>query len=93
LAIDKRAARIITGWSDDIFYIRRDVVMRTDKSGFTEKKKADESDERLLITCGSTTVTAKSRSPELSAIGKILLNDNTLGKSVFDQYILQLFKS
>jgi len=93
LSIDKRAARIITGWADDIFYIRREVKMRTDKTGFTEKKKADESDERLLITCGSTTVTAKSRSPELSQLGKISLTDDVLGKKVFEQYLLPLFKS
>jgi len=93
LAIDKRAARIVTGWADDIFYIRRDVVMRTDKSGFTEKKKADESDERYLISCGSTTVTAKSRSPELSAMGKIPLTDDVLGKNAFNQYLSPLFKN
>jgi hypothetical protein len=92
LAIDKRAARIVTGWADDIFYIRRDVTLRTDKSGFTEKKRADESDERFLISCGSTTVTAKSRSQELSAMGKILLTDTALGKTAFDQYLLPLFK-
>ena len=93
LSIDKRAARIVTGWVDDIFYIRRDVKIRTDKSGFTEKKKADESDERVLITCGSTTVTAKSRSPELSQMGKVLLTDESLGKQTFDKYLSPLFQS
>jgi hypothetical protein len=93
LAIDKRAARIITGWADDILYIRREVKIKTEKVGFTEKDRAKESDERLLITCGSTTVTAKSRSPELSAMGKVLLTDDSLGKQAFNQYLSPLFKS
>ena len=93
LAIDKRATQIITGWADDIFYIRRKVSLQTDKTGFTDKQRANESDDRQLITCGSTTVVAKSRSPELSQLGKISLTDDVLGKKVFEQYLLPLFKS
>jgi len=93
LAIDKRAARIVTGWADDIFFIRRNVVSKTDKSGFAEKKVAVQADERFLITCSSTTVTAKSRSPELSAMDRIELSSGDLGKQSFEQYLLPLFKN